>query len=245
MAQVSVDELEKRIAALEDPFKGDNKTIAAYINERVFAGLVKALGVLSILVGLGLWYFVRQAAEDAAADVTAQRVAEELVEDEAFERAFGDVLLGPLQGAVVGFVSVEENRCPDGWDEYDAADGRFLLGAGATREQDERGQDLLDAEMEETGGVRSVLINENNLPQHQHAYNHPARSGVDIVREPDKPRGAGNFQIGDRTFVSESIGVYPSLGRTVEALTEPSGARRPESIEVINPFIAVQFCVKT
>ena len=62
------------------------------------------------------------------------------------------------QHAVVAF-NQEEEGCPPGWAAYDEAEGRFILGSGRRDG---------DFKVGATGGKRSVKLEIDHLPSHQH-----------------------------------------------------------------------------
>ena len=57
------------------------------------------------------------------------------------------------KGAIVAFT---EESCPEGWEEYDKAEGRFLRGVS---EPDK---------IEEVGGSDTTTLGLDNLPRHRH-----------------------------------------------------------------------------
>ncbi len=66
-------------------------------------------------------------------------------------------------GAVVAFLSSESNPCPGkDWKLFDAAKGRFIVGAG-------KGDGLTLREIGKTGGEQNVALKENQMPKHNHA----------------------------------------------------------------------------
>lgn len=78
------------------------------------------------------------------------------------ETFFGalSALLDPSvpRGAVVAF----EKECPDGWERYHAASGRFLLGAG---EDDDTGEVY---ELHDDGGASEHMLTVPEMPEHTH-----------------------------------------------------------------------------
>ncbi|MFN3225412.1 MAG: hypothetical protein ACE360_04080 [Hyphomicrobiales bacterium] len=97
--------------------------------------------VMTLVIGIAAFfgaagYFVvesvaTQTARDTATVLTAERVVDELLEDQAFTEATLQALLARFRTSVVAFHSED---CPDGWVEFDAGEGRFLVGAGPNLE---------------------------------------------------------------------------------------------------------------
>lgn len=118
-------------------------------------------------------------------------------------------------GAVVAF----DRRCPDnGWDLFDRAGGRFVVGAGHHANKDTNGQQLEIYEKEFlNGGEEKHTLTVEEMPSHSHS-------------EQTHFVGAGRAGSGD--------GAYG----TSTAPTSPVGSSQPHNN--MPPYIALFFCVK-
>ena len=54
----------------------------------------------------------------------------------------------------------EKEKCPDGWEEYDQAEGRFIIGAGR--------RNGFEIGMRESGGEYRVKLEIEHMPRHKH-----------------------------------------------------------------------------
>lgn len=124
-------------------------------------------------------------------------------------------------GAVIAFADpptgaawVDCSSLGDGWEEFRAADGRFILGASDARPEWYTGRD---------GGESEVVLTIDQMPIHSHLYR-PLRRD-DRAPENEPHFAAGNF------------GVDESEGRTSD---EGGGAE----INNMPPYIALTYCKK-
>jgi hypothetical protein len=110
--------------------------------------------------------------------------------------------------------------CPEGWDTFNDAKSRFIIGAG-------RGEDLSSRPFRSLSNVESVKLREANIPAHQH-------DTLIAVVEPT-PWGNGS---------SKNAVVGTSFQHFQTALSSPSGKSDPDGVSILPPYIALTFCKK-
>ena len=115
--------------------------------------------------------------------------------------------------AVLAF---DNPKCPTGWDPLPAAQGRFVIGAGANGAEEYK--------VGQQGGADKVKLEIANLPSHSHA-----------AVKPDT-MGAGG---GDRNFAHP----LPSSLNKEPVQTGKEGGDQPFSI--MPPWYALTYCRKT
>ncbi|MCR9214842.1 MAG: hypothetical protein NXI13_14085 [Proteobacteria bacterium] len=72
-------------------------------------------------------------------------------------------------GAIVAFGNTK--NCPDGWTEFDQANGRMIVGAGnGSGNKDGNGKALSSYTPNQTGGQETTTLTASNLPAHSHRY---------------------------------------------------------------------------
>ena len=143
----------------------------------------------------------------------------------ALATAFAFWLIGKLvsvpqdiiipSGAVVAF---NTSKCPEAWERYAAADGRSIVGI-AEAAQTPPGQQ---------SGSNQVVIQPNNLPQHQHD------TAIGVL-----PTFRGWGQGPGKTAIAGA-----SEGQFVTALSSPVGEVSPTPIRIEPPMVALRYCVK-
>jgi hypothetical protein len=60
------------------------------------------------------------------------------------------------------------NSCPSGWNEYDTARGRVIVGANSTSNQDAGGETITPWSVKATGGEEMHRLTEAEMPSHSH-----------------------------------------------------------------------------
>lgn len=116
-------------------------------------------------------------------------------------------------GQIVAF----EEKCPDGWDPYILAGGRFLVGAGSHENKDGSGLRLSKYQSLDVGGEEAHLLTIAELPSHHHNYTYL-----------DQEAGSCGLS---------GCHSHPTL-RTAE--TSKVGDNKPHNIRP--PYLALQFC---
>jgi len=113
-------------------------------------------------------------------------------------------------GAIIAFDQPE--GCPEGWSPYLEAAGRMIIGTG-------KGDGLSNRKYRETGGEEAHTLSINEMPSHNHQYNH----------ESDVGGGCGRAGC-------NSHATYPSFS------TSNTGGNRPHNN--MPPYIALTYCRK-
>ena len=119
-------------------------------------------------------------------------------------------------------VAVTSEDCPDGWQKYGKAEGRFVIGVG-------KGPLAARLGTEQEGGDEKVKLIIDHMPSHAHAT---ALHAAD-----NDKRGWGRGQ-SDKTTVSATHNVGKSDGG--HFLTSERGESRPHNN--MPPYIALRFC---
>jgi hypothetical protein len=162
-----------------------------------------------------------------------------------------------LQGAVIAFHrSAEGTRvCPEGWDLFRPAAGRFVLGAGAKLapdNKDENGVQLSDhpsfkedsAAKKGYGGEEATALKIEQMPRHTH------RISTDYNR-PDVHNGlaGGTYAAGsDYGIITpfEDIPNKPGWNTVVDILEKTGGLANGATLPHNNmpPYVALYYCIK-
>lgn len=160
--------------------------------------------------------------------VEAQREFTSESTDEIIQRLFP-------RGAVVAFDRVDPNRdiggaCPEGWQLFEPAGGRMILGAGRHQNADAKGTPLsnypayADSPERSIGGSETHTLNVAEMPSHTHRISYGgADTAVDIA--------------------GLNTGVNWGIRRTISSdSTSATGDGQPHNN--MPPFIALYFCKK-
>lgn len=159
-----------------------------------------------------------QAVSNGVANFSSiERVASELSRNEDFVRSASIAINRSLTGVIVAF---ESPQCPAGWNRYDAAVGRVIVGAG-------QGPGLRIRPSGSVGGSESFQLTNGNMPAHQHDTQLGTLAPI---------WGAGPARGG--IIAGTSMGTFQS------ALTSVHGNQNPEPIPLMPPFIALSVCRK-
>ena len=127
------------------------------------------------------------------------------------------------KGAVVAFS--KEEGCPTGWEEYDDAKGRFIVGVGQHSLNNEYGTPVPIKQVGEKGGQDQVKLEVEHLPAHKHE--NPSR-GAD---------GRGNYFV--QALQATGLGEY---GGVHARPTQETGGNQPHNN--IPPYVALRYCEK-
>ena len=122
-------------------------------------------------------------------------------------------------GAVVAFSS---EACPEGWQKYSDAEGRFVIGVG-------QGPLAERLALEQRGGKKEVELSVDNMPKHAHA------TALHAARTDERGWGRGTS---DKTTVSASVNKDATDGGYF--LTSEQGEGKPH--DNMPPYIALRFC---
>ncbi|MFD3190904.1 hypothetical protein ACFMPD_11595 [Sedimentitalea sp. HM32M-2] len=126
-----------------------------------------------------------------------------------------------LSQAVIGFNRSERagGACPPGWSLFDAAGGRFIVGAGNHSNSGvSEYPSYADDPDQATGGAEFVELKIEHMPAHTHRFLTPTLT---------RPRGAGQEHVS-----------YSENARN----TESTGGSQPHYN--LPPYIALYFCKK-
>ena len=69
-------------------------------------------------------------------------------------------------GAVL---ALDMTECPTGWEQYERAEGRFIMGAGRYSEYNVYGNEIKPKSVGETGGQEQAKLTIQQMPRHSHA----------------------------------------------------------------------------
>ena len=171
-------------------------------------------------------------AKQIALDVTSDRVVDDLLRDPNFVTTVLTEGRKEFEGAVVAFIDTENeenNRsCPDNWGPWEKAEGRILIGVGASEDDvDAAAQPLLQLSPAETGGVVEHRLTPAEMPRHQHDY---------------KDRHLHDDGRGRAVGRDGGDGGADDLRRT-----DPAGGTDTDewdAHENMPPYVAVRFCVR-
>ena len=119
-------------------------------------------------------------------------------------------------------VAVTSEDCPDGWQKYGKAEGRFVIGVG-------QGELSVRLGSEEEGGEEEVELSIDHMPMHAHA--------TALHAAPSDNRGWGRGG-SDKITVSASYNQAGSDGG--HFLTSERGEGSPHNN--MPPYIALRFC---
>ncbi len=177
----------------------------------------------------------------APAAAFAQDINKELV-DLARElddlKAEMDPLKALMQGAVIAFDrSEKDGACPKGWQKFDAAAGRFIVGAGITTDQSLTDHPALkDDPNSAIGGAETSILTSDNIPEHDHLL------GMDTAQNQFlKEQGSSampSLIIEAKTFAGRTM---VSGGPTMQTVR---GDRSAAPLGNMPPFVALYFCKK-
>lgn len=142
-----------------------------------------------------------------------------LAADAGFVQLVALAIGGFSTGAVVSFDTIV---CPNGWEVFQPATGRFIVGAG---ERPGVSSYVLRAE----GGHASVTLKNSNMPAHQHATQLGVLPGTALYGATDER-------------LSAVAGA--SLGTFQQAKTSVHGSQNPEPVTLLPPFVALTVCKK-
>lgn len=140
------------------------------------------------------------------------------------------------KGAVLAFDRDrnEERVCPEGWDYFGPAGGRFVVGAGEHDNTLTEYHSFSEDENQSVGGSESITLVEDNLPEHSHLLamataeeQYRAEQGTPF--KPSLVNKDGPF--GGRMFVTGG-----PRNLTV------SRERTPALVPNMPPFVALYFC---
>ncbi len=141
-------------------------------------------------------------------------------------------------GAVVAFLSSEQQTCPSGpWELYKPASGRFILGAG-----DNTDSDLTSRSLGDVGGAELVTLMEENLPPHGHKISTDSISGNGIH---DGLAGYPHNGATDLGILTEFSNIPDKDGFTTvhpDVLEKTGGGVGHENMP---PYVALYYCIRT
>ncbi len=181
------------------------------------------------LLGFGGVVIVNKAARDAAMKISAIQVASELQDNKVLIGQLGAVLSNPPSGAVLAFDISTEKGCPNGWEPFQVAAGRMIVGAGVNNNTDSNGAALTDYPALQEGlagafgGEERTKLSVQQLPSHSHP----------ILRT-DRKDGDGKFV----NWASMGGPNNKSTGQGTAAVGDNHAHNN------MPPYIALYFCKK-
>ena len=122
-------------------------------------------------------------------------------------------------------MAFETDSCPDGWNSYPDGAGRFLLGAGDSRDI----KNTKKYHVTDTGGLERVVLKRSEMPRHRHEVEGKKVLLVEMTGK-DTTTGVDNNEAHEEFNVR--IGVQ--MGE--------AGEDQPH--ENMPPFRVVTFCMK-
>ncbi|MCB1018770.1 MAG: hypothetical protein H6509_11580 [Bryobacterales bacterium] len=127
-------------------------------------------------------------------------------------------------GAIVGFTST---NCPAGWEPYEPAKGRVVVGALNASNTDETGSTITKWGIEQVGGEQSHQLSLSEMPKHSHLT---VEAGDAINSE---------FGVGARGNARHGVKWQNPFERS---FTSPVGGAQAHNN--MPPFVALHFCQK-
>lgn len=150
-----------------------------------------------------------------------------------FDLMFSDIL--NMKGAVVAF-SREKGDCPTGWEAFEPAGGRFIVGAGVHSNMDENGEPLTKYSIYKDqgdgasddgsiGGLEAVKLTEDNLPPHSHKLRRSNNSGS----------GVSGHMVN-----WNNMGDQPQ-GESAQAISSTGNGAAHKNLP---PYVALKYCIR-
>ncbi|MBJ7312395.1 hypothetical protein ACFOLJ_19265 [Rugamonas sp. CCM 8940] len=100
-----------------------------------------------------------------------------------------------------GQIAAFEGKCPDGWDTYSMAGGRFMVGAGTHENKDGNNQSLSKYQPLDVGGEEAHILTIPELPPHDHKYTYMdtvgGNCGVEGCHSHQELRTADTSKVGE------------------------------------------------
>ena len=134
-----------------------------------------------------------------------------------------------------------EDECPDGWDQYEKFKDRFILGSSET------------VPVGSFGGKREHLLQENEMPAHQHFLFGAMDANPTYKELLNEPAQYVSWFATDRHWDDQSIPAYspdvydeywmlPTENNATMGMTSNVGGNQP--IDIMPPYIAMNACKK-
>lgn len=121
------------------------------------------------------------------------------------------------KGTVAAFELV---NCPTGWESYEEAAGRFVVGVGSNAE-------LSPKALGQVGGREKITLSISQMPKHQHNTPQAMADG-----------GGPHFGLGP---IRLSVHGKNWATNTTEMTSIEGGG---EGIDITPPFVSLRFCIK-
>ena len=129
------------------------------------AGILTAIGMLvaSVVYIVNLHNEVSELRRSKANSYEIENIKEQVDRNKVsiYELNSGGETLKPESLPSKAVIAFNSRACPDGWDEFDFAKGRVIVGAG-------RGHGLSPRILGDTGGEERHLLTEREMPSHRH-----------------------------------------------------------------------------
>lgn len=149
-----------------------------------------------------------------------------------------------LDDAVIAFDRKRSSRCPKGWDLFEQASGRMIVGSGPHPENtDQNGNTLStypsysDNPKEAEGGEEKVALTVEEMPRHVHGLGLIGVSGIEL-RDGNPKDNTVDFV----WYLSGSSRLKEGLMETPNAIMKEAG--KGQTHNNMPPYIALYFCKK-
>ena len=158
-------------------------------------------------------------------------IVTELASNENFRSAIAALVGTPTypKNMIAAFNSTEgAGACPSGWKLFEPASGRFIVGAGKTKNLDMNGKALShhpsfsEDDAKAVGGEEAHKLTIAEMPSHQHG-----------IRRTQGKAGDGKYP----DWASMGNQLVQVVGES-----EPAGGDQPHN--TMPPFVALYYCIK-
>jgi hypothetical protein len=153
------------------------------------------------------------------------------------------------EGLVAAFNREPSSPCPENWELFAPAGGRFIIGAGDNTNKDENGNDLSDHTVGTTKGEEKHAQQLEELVPHQHEgrteFASPAERLVVVYQAGPTilPNHAVGFTGGPAHRAENNIAIPGAEHKHIFKTDSTLGALgKPENN--LPPFIALYYCIK-
>lgn len=132
----------------------------------------------------------------------------------------GTIFVPIPTGFVVAFDLLESDHCPDGWSDFDDADGRMIVGDGGS------------FSYEDEGGAKSIVQTPSQVGVHSHTMSSPTQYVTNFGQN-----GSSNCCNQQDNIIT--VGQFQQPYATTYA-----GSGSPEAMNIMNPYVTLKYCRK-